>query len=493
MGEGSIDFLSPKTHPRKHHFSSFFAMNKAIFKSYDIRALCPSEFHPEDAERIARVLVAIYKPVRVLVGRDMRETSPAIEAALIRGLRASGVSVTRIGLCSTPLFNFAMNEVSDRYQLGVMVTASHNPAEYNGLKLVGPDHLQIGMGGGMELVRDRSVGDELFVDVTLSGEEGDDVNVLDRYLDNVFSLVGSNSLPVAGTIVVDAGNGMQGYVMPMLKKRLAPLTVEPLYWELDGRFPHHEANPLKADTLDALKARVVETEALCGFAFDGDADRIGIVDEKGEQIPGDLMMALLAQELGRMHPAMTMLYDLRSSKTVAEVVEAQGGVAKMFRVGSAHLKKGLRENNALFAGELSMHFYFDAFHGCESGDYVLLLILQLLGRTQKPLSVLWQDLRRYGHSGEQNYTVQKPALFLEALRARFEASHLGTISDLDGVRIDQWSGATDDWWASIRSSNTEPLVRLNVETRDPAALSTKLLELEAMFKEIDPSIAKVHH
>lgn len=471
---------------------SFFAMNGSIFKSNDIRALCPQDFAPEDGERIARVLASLYSLKKVLVARDMRETSGPIEAAVIRGFLASGISVTRVGLSSTPMFNFGVGEAEKGYDLGLMITASHNPAEYNGIKVVNADRLQVGLGSGLERVRDVCLSNEQFLDALVPGKLEEDEGLLTRYLDYVFSLVNFRSMLGGVSVVVDAGNGMEGFLLPEIAKRLPTVNIDPLYWELDGRFPNHEANPLKGETLTALQARVRERKALCGFAFDGDADRVGVVDERGEQIPGDLLMALLAREIGRTHPSLKMIYDLRSSRMVAESVEKQGGQAEMYKIGTAHIKHRMRETGALFAGELSMHFYFSDFGNCESGDYVMLLILQLLAREQKPLSTLWKDLKRYGHSGERNYHVGDPLALIELLKKEWGQMSQATLTTIDGVRIDHWNGSNEDWWCSIRPSNTEPLLRVNLETRDPGGVPDRVREIEELLRRLDPTMVPAH-
>lgn len=471
---------------------SFFAMNSSIFKSNDIRALCPQDFAPEDGERIARTLAAIYRPLHVYVGRDMRETSLAIEEAVVRGFVSSGVSVTRIGLCSTPMFDFVMGEKGGSYDLGLMITASHNPAEYNGIKIVNRERLRIGLGSGLDEVRDRALSNEHFIDSNQKGQENQDIELLRRYLDHVFSLANLDAFPTGHAVVVDAGNGMEGMLLPEIAKRLPALRFHPLYWELDGRFPHHEANPLKGETLADLKERVKATKALCGFAFDGDADRIGVVDELGEQIPGDLLTALLASEIMRDHPGLQMIYDVRCSRIVAESVEAAGGTAEMSKVGTTFIKRRMRETGALFAGELSMHFYFSDFGNCESGDYVVLLVLQMLAREKRPLSELWKKFKRYSHSGERNYQAQNPTSVLVALADRWSQIPSVTINKIDGIRIDQWNGSKEDWWCNVRASNTEPLLRLNLETRDPNTLSQKLTEIESLLHEFDPTLFIIH-
>ena len=285
---------------------------------------------------------------------------------------------------------------------------------------------------------------------------------------------------------------MEGFLLPEITTRLPELRIDPLYWELDGRFPNHEANPLKGETLHALKERVKKTGALCGFAFDGDADRIGVVDERGEQIPGDLLMALLAREVMRIHPKLKMIYDLRSSRMVAESILKNGGSAEMFKIGTASIKRRMRETGAGFAGELSMHFYFSDFGNCESGDYVLLLILQLLAREQKPLSALWLDLKKYGHSGEHNYHVQNPLETVTTVREEWSKNPQASLTTIDGIRIDHWNGSNEDWWCSIRPSNTEPLLRVNLETRDPAQMPIRLQEIEVLLLRLDPTMVPAH-
>lgn len=458
-------------------------MLPSIFKSYDIRGLSPQEIDASTAERLGRALAAIYKPRHVLVGHDMRTTSPELEAALIHGLTEQGVNVTRIGLCSTPMFYFSVGEANARYDLGIMVTASHNPAKYNGFKLVKGDCQPIGQGSGMEEIRDLVCSDtELGGAGSVSGVVEEDGEVRQRYLDHIFRLADlPNDLP-AWPVAIDAGNGMNGYILPEFVKRLPNLTVHPLYWDLDGSFPNHEANPLNVETLHELQKTVKEKQCAFGVAFDGDGDRVGFVDEEGEPIPGDMLTALFAQELLRTQKG-RVLYDLRSSWSVAETIQAEGGEPGMCRVGHAHIKRQMREEGAIFAGELSMHFYFADMWYAESTDYALLLLMKLLAREQKPLSHLWRPLRKYAHSGEINFHVSDQ----KAILAKLDEVYTPLATDrstLDGLRFEckQADAPEQDWWFNVRSSNTEPVLRLNLEARTPEVLQAKITELTPYFQ-----------
>lgn len=451
-------------------------MTPAIFKAYDIRGLSPGELEPADARRIALAISQLHHPKRVVVGRDMRLTSPALETALVEGFVDMGVDVTRIGLCSTPLFNFAISEANGRYDLGVMVTASHNPSEYNGLKITAGDNLPIGQGSGMEEVRDLACSNAEIRTTNKKGDVTEDAGVLKRYISKVVSLTDLKNIPAA-KIAVDAGNGMNGLVLPALAEHLKPLELLPLYWELDGSFPNHEANPLKVETLEALRNKVVQEGCLFGAAFDGDGDRVGFVDEAGEPIPGDLMTALLAQEVLRDNPGGLVLYDIRASRSLAESVVENGGRAEMTRVGHAFIKRAMKEKGGVFAGELSMHFYFKDFANCESGDYAMLLLLRLILREGKPLSALWRGLRRYAHSGEINFEIPNKAEVIAAVAKHYEQSALN-VSTIDGIRMD-----FEDWWFNLRPSNTEPLLRLNLEAKTPIEMESRKKELVSLLEQ----------
>lgn len=452
------------------------------FKSYDIRGLVGVEIDLAFAQKLACALVEVFAPKTVVVGFDMRESSPTFADGMVRVLRAKGIHCIDIGICTTTVFYSSLHQKREA-DLGIMITASHNPSQYNGFKLCRKDAVPIGFGSGMEEVREAYMNNEHEYDsfmrslssdaVPLVGGYQKEEAILETYLRTVVDRLPDRGAsleaepPRSLRIVIDAGNGMAGLSLPPLCDRIPALEVIPLYWELDGTFPNHEANPLHAQTLETLQARVVQEGAVAGFAFDGDGDRIGVVDETGAIIPGDMLTALLAEEVLRAHPGSRMLYDLRCSRSVPEVITAAGGIPELCRVGHAHIKKQMRDSNAVFAGEFSMHFYFADFGYCEASEYALLLFLEMLLRRGKPLSSLWRPLQRYAHSGEKNYTVEEPVeQIFTRIQERYEAK-ASSVSRIDGLRYEFYDPAhpEEDWWFSVRASNTEPLVRLNVEAR----------------------------
>jgi phosphomannomutase len=457
----------------------------SVFKAYDIRGRSPGQIDAQFAERLGCVLADLYHPKRVMIGRDMRSTSPELEAALVKGLTDQGADVVKIGLCSTPMFNVSVGLANGAYDLGVMITASHNPGEYNGIKLVDGNVFPIGEGSGMEQIRDRFLSDEPFASSKRKGSVEEDADALRAYLDRIFSLADVSKIPVM-KVAVDAGNGMAGVILPEFIKRIPQVTVLPLYWEPDGTFPNHEANPLKTETLADLSALVTKESCACGAAFDGDADRAGFVDENGAVVPGDFMTAVLAEALLRANPGALALYDLRCSWSVKEEIERAGGKADMMRVGHSFIKRRMRETGALFAGELSMHYYFKDLWGVESGDLAMLLLLIELAESGKKLSELWKPLKKYAYSGEINSKVRDA----DAVLARIEeayASAVSSVSHLDGIRMEfgvSQDGTKEDdaWWFSVRRSNTEPLVRLIVEAVREDVMIAKRDELLALIR-----------
>jgi phosphomannomutase len=446
-------------------------MSPSIFKAYDIRGLSPGELDAAFAGRLGKCLAKQFSPKRVVVGHDMRLTSEELETALIDGLKSQGVDVVRIGLCSTPMFNFAIAEADVGYDLGVMVTASHNPSKYNGFKITRGDCLPVGEGAGMEELRDLALSDALIPDMSDRGEVSDDPELLERYVDAVWKRAKLAGEFEGITLSIDAGNGMDGIVLPKLTRKLRDAKVRELFWMPDGRFPNHEANPIKRETLKDLSEDVKKSGALFGVAFDGDADRVGFVDETGGAIPGDITTALLAQEILREKGSGTVLYDVRSSWSTRDAILAAGGTPEMCKVGHANIKRAMKELDAIFAGELSMHFYFNEFKNCESGDYAMLLLLKRLLREQKPLSAIWKPVAKYFKSDEINFAVKHAKQKIEELAAKYEPQSKN-VSRLDGVRIE-----FDDWWFNVRASNTEPLLRLNVEATTQALLDEKVAEL----------------
>lgn len=439
--------------------------NPAIYHSYDIRGLVPQEFDPEEAYHIGQAYAAHTGAKRVVVARDMRETSEAIEAKLIWGLTEAGVQVVRIGLSTTPLFYFAVHQL--KTDGGIMVTASHNPAQYNGMKMTRAAAVPIGGDSGLGEIRDlagRREGKKAEVPGTVT----EDDSVKAAYLEAMCPLGLAKDLKIA----VDAGNGMAGALLPDVFKRLGGEVV-PLFWELDGTFPNHEANPLEEKNMKAVQAAVKEQKADLGVAFDGDADRVCFVTEEGVTIPGDISTALIARELLREQPGAAILYDLRSSRVTREVIEASGGRAVMSKVGHSNIKAQMREEGAIFAGELSGHYYFTPWYA-ESGMRAMQYIIKALKDSGVKAAEMVKPLFKYPKTPEINYEVEDKAGAMQRLAERYAD---GEIIRLDGVSV-----VYPTWWANVRPSNTEPLLRLNMEADTPELMEEKCREIEALIK-----------
>jgi len=443
----------------------------SIFKAYDIRGLASGELTEEIAFRVGQALVAETGADTVLVGRDMRETSPAYEAATVAGILSQGADAIRIGLTTTPMFYFAVAHY-ELHDAGIMVTASHNPSEYNGFKLVRSDAMPIGRGSGMEEIRDRVVAGRL-----PESPAGKDVatDVIDAYVSRLVELVPPGSIGKM-RIAIDAGNGMAGHTLPKVLAAYPSLETDRLYFGLDGTFPNHEANPIKYETLNDLQSEVRATGAAFGVAFDGDADRVGFVDENGAVIEAHYVLALLATEYLLENPGATILYDVRCSRSVTDAISDAHGRAIMTPVGHAFIKKILRETGAVLGGELSSHFYFKDFYGVECSDLVFLKLAAIVSREGKTLSGLIAPFRTWVHSGEINFKVEDKLAAIRAVEDKY-ASSAKSVWREDGVRLD-----FEDWWFSIRSSNTEPLLRLVVEARTPELMTEKRDEIVKVIK-----------
>lgn len=453
------------------------AFPQHIFKAYDIRGLVEGELSSDLAYGIGRAFTVFLKNKgflqsgrSVVVGQDMRATSPGFAEAVIRGITDEGASVVTIGQATTPLFNFACAHYPE-HAGGIMVTASHNPAEYNGFKMTLDNGLPVGKASGMAEIRDM-VEKNVFTDAATKGSVSAK-SVLEDYYTRVFSLVSPKAIrPLK--LVLDSGNGMGKVTFVELLKRL-PVTVEYLFLEPDGTFPNHEANPLKTSTLRDLQAKVRETGADFGFALDGDADRIGLVDERGDIVDASFVGALVGLEVLKVHPGAMMFFDLRSSMIIPEVWSAAGGKPEMCQVGHALIKKQMKEVGAAYASELSQHLYYQDTYDVESTDLSLLLVLQMLSRENKPLSALVQPLKKYHHSGEINFEVHDKEKIIRALEEKYAPQALEK-SYLDGLYL------KFDWgWFNVRASNTEPVLRLNAEAKEAGALQEKLAEITAII------------
>ncbi len=424
-----------------------------IFKAYDIRGVYGTELTDEIAYRFGRAFVEFLKCKTVVVGYDMRDSSPKIESSLIRGITEQGASVVRIGLSTTPMLYFAAAKFG--YDAGINVTASHNPAEYNGFKLVRAGGVPISGDTGIYSMRDMVERNE-FASVSVKGKVTARDGILDAYIRNILSFVDISKLKKF-KMVVDTANGMAGLVVPELFPKLN-CDFEHMFPELDGTFPNHEANPLKHETLRWLQAEVKRKKADLGVAFDGDSDRIGFVDEQGSIVPFDLLTALIASELLKGSRGAKVLYDLRSSRAVPESIEAAGGIAVETQVGHSLIKAHMRKEHAIFAGEVSGHYYLGSNFYIESPYIVLLLLLKLMTESKKPLSELIRPLQKYYGTGELNFEVEEKETAMARVKAAFPDAK--RVYELDGLSV-----VYDDWRLNLRPANTEPLLRLNLEAR----------------------------
>lgn len=426
-----------------------------IFKAYDIRGVYGDSLTKEIVFNIGRALATFLGCRKVAVGRDMRPHSMPVFESLAGGLMVQGCEVIDLGLCSTPMLYFGTGKLG--VDAGVMITASHNPAEWNGLKLTRAEAVPISGATGIQDI-EHIVWEEAFS--VPPGRPGilTRHHVLQEYIDHVRTYA---RLERPIRIAADMANAMGALEAKALN---GILQVDALYEDLDGTFPNHEANPLKHETLAALQKKVRTGGYDFGVAFDGDADRAGFVDENGDIIPMDLTTALIAQDILKREKGV-ILYDLRSSWAVREVIEENGGTPMMSRVGHAFIKQQMRDSKAIFAGELSGHYYFRDNFYTESSSMAVLSVANILSQSDKPLSKIVEPLKRYYASGEINSTVADTDAVLERLK---DAYRQGRVIELDGVSVE-----FDDWWFNVRPSNTEPLIRLNLEAKTPDLMQQK--------------------
>ncbi len=419
----------------------------SIFKAYDIRGIYGTQLTDDLAYRIGRALATFLACRRVVVGRDMRPHSTPLFDALARGLTEQGADVIDLGLCSTPMCYYANGKLGA--DAGVMITASHNPGEYNGFKMCRSAAIPISGATGIKDI-EQIVQAESYAAPAATPGTVTTYDIVPEYVAH-FKSFADQQRPVK--VAIDYANGMGLYEGRVLE---GILEIEPLFAELDGTFPNHEANPLHAETFEPLQACIRDGNYDFGIYFDGDADRAGFTDEKGNIVSNDMITALIARELLSREKGV-IFYDLRSSWAVKEVIEEGGGTPKRSRVGHAFIKEQMREAEALFAGELSGHYYFRENYYAESAALAALFIANLIQHSGQPLSELVQPIQRYHASGEINSTVDDVEAVFTRLRAAFPE---GNAFELDGLSVE-----FDDWWFNVRASNTEPLVRLNLEAR----------------------------
>ncbi len=430
----------------------------AVFKAYDVRGTVPDQLDPELTRAVGNAFVAVTGAGTVVVGQDMRPSSPELAAAFAEGATAAGADVVMIGLCSTDGLYFASGHLA---QAGVMFTASHNPAQYNGMKMCREYAQPIGMETGLAEIRDRVASGEW-----LEGERPGSVSERDLLEEYAVFLLGL--APVSGRrlkVAVDAGNGMAGLTAPAVLGRL-DLDVTPMYYELDGSFPNHEANPIEPANLVDLQQKVGAVGADIGLAFDGDADRCFLVDERGELVSPSVLTALIAARELAKEPGATVIHNLITSRGVPEIVRERGGEPVRTRVGHSFIKARMAETGAIFGGEHSGHFYFRDFWRADSGMLAALHALAALAEQDAPLSELLAPYTRNVSSGEINSTVADQAAVVRGIEERWGGRAGVTVDHLDGLTVEH-----ADWWFNVRASNTEPLLRLNVEGADEPTMA----------------------
>ncbi|GGR25641.1 phosphomannomutase/phosphoglucomutase [Streptomyces netropsis] len=445
-----------------------------IVKAYDVRGVVPDQWDESLAELFGAAFAQVTGASAIVVGHDMRPSSPGLSSAFARGAAARGVDVTEIGLCSTDQLYFASGQLG---LPGAMFTASHNPAQYNGIKLCRAGAAPVGQDTGLAEIRTLVEGWADGGAPEAAGSAGAVTrrDVLADYATHLRSLVDlSKSRPLK--VVVDAGNGMGGHTVPTVFDGL-PIDLVPMYFELDGTFPNHEANPLDPKNLVDLQAKVRETGADIGLAFDGDADRCFAVDERGEPVSPSAITALVAARELAKHPGGTVIHNLITSWSVPEVVKEHGGKPVRTRVGHSFIKEEMARTGAIFGGEHSAHYYFRDFWNADTGMLAALHVLAALGGQDGPLSELVRQYDRYAASGEINSTVADQADRAAAVKAAYEGTDGAELDELDGLTV-----TTADWWFNLRASNTEPLLRLNVEARDAATVARVRDEVLAIVR-----------
>ena len=444
-------------------------LDPKVFKAYDVRGLYPAELDEAGAEAIGRAYVEQFEPRQIAVGRDMRLSSPPMQEALMRGAASAGADVLDLGLIGTEMLYFAVGSLG--LEGGGMVTASHNPKEYTGMKLVRRGALPVGGESGLLDVRDRAIADaepEAPAPGTI-----EPYDIWPAFVERVLSFVDVSAIKPL-KVVIDAANGMAGTMLPPVLERLPVETIR-CYFEPDGSFPNHEPNPLLPENREFIVRKTLEEGADLGVAFDGDADRCFFVDDTGEFVPGDFVTALFAESVLQKEPGAKIIYDVRASRAVPETIERDGGIPLVERVGHAFIKARIRKEDAAFAGEVSGHYYFRDFSQADTGTVPFLLMLELISKKGRPLSEILAPLRsRYFITGEINTPVADVALKLQELKERYAD---GRISHLDGISIDY-----DDWHFNVRPSNTEPLLRLNLEAVSEQLLEQKRGEVLAMIR-----------
>ncbi len=431
-----------------------------VFKAYDVRGLYPDQLDEDLARRIGRAFIELTGAGSLAIGQDMRPSSEPMAEALADGATSQGADVIRVGLCSTDMLYYVSGALD---VAGIMLTASHNPSQYNGLKFTRPGAVPVGQESGLADLKRMVAEGEPSGDAPKHGEVHQGEDLLPRYAEHVRGFVHQDALrPLK--VVADAGNGMAGHVLPVIFERL-PFDLVPMYFELDGTFPNHPADPINPKNLEALRQRVVAEHADVGLAFDGDADRVFLVDETGGIVQSSLVGALVSRTMCEREPGATVLYNLICSHVVPETIREAGGNPVRTRVGHSFIKAVMAETGAIFGCEHSGHYYFRDNYRADSGLIAALVTLEVLSRANRPLSEVLAPYRRYADSGETNRRIEgdDPKSVIQRVAEDYPEDQRDWT---DGLTIE-----AQDWWFNLRPSNTEPLLRLNVEARDEGQMA----------------------
>lgn len=445
-------------------------LNPKIFKAYDVRAEIGAELDETGVRRIARAFVHVFRPDRAAISRDMRNSGEIIANAFMDELTAMGVDVVDLGMLSTDASYYASGNVDVDYV--IQITASHNPPRYNGFK-VSKNGLTLEENEIMAW-RDAAVSELDFPDAARPGQRSKNDTIIEDFVSFAVSLIDADAVKPLN-VLIDAGNGMAGALIPVLQKYL-PIKVTPLFFELDGNFPNHLANPILPEAQEDAKKALQAGSYDLAVLFDGDGDRMFLMDEKGEFISGTITTAMVAKEMLSMYPGETILYNAICGRVVPEVVAANGGKSQRVRVGHSLIKADMTKHHAIFAGEHSGHYFFREFYKADSGLIALLYVLQLLSKQSKATSAVVAEFDTYRASGEINFAIEDKDGTLQALQEKYR-DEATSIDELDGVSI--WF---PDWWVNVRPSNTQPVLRLNVEANTQELLDTKTKELMELIQ-----------
>ncbi len=442
-----------------------------IFKAYDIRGIYPDQLNEEVSYKIGKAFAQYLQPKNVAVGRDMRLSSDVLWKSLSQGIIESGCDVIDLGLCSTDGSYFAVGRFG--YDSGIMITASHNPPQYNGMKMCTKEAVPLSGEVGLDKIKNLVLKDNFQKKKIKPEGKITKKDITQEYTQHVLSFIDPKKVKPF-KIVIDAGNGIAGKTIPQVFSQL-PCEVIPMFFELDGSFPHHLPSPIEPENIRPLQERVLEEKADLGAAFDGDADRMFLVDQNAKRVGGDMVTALVAKNLLKKEKGATILYNLICSKTVPQVIKEGSGIPKRTRVGHALIKPLMKKYDAVFGGEHSGHFYFKKNWFADSGLIALLICLELLSQEDKPLSFLIESIDKYYRSGEINFRVEDIPRKLKEIEKYFSDAK---IDHLDGLTVEY-----RDWWFNLRPSNTEPLLRLNLEAEEKKLLKEKKEKLVKLIKD----------